>query len=49
MHRPINPITLMLIQQMHEVKALINEVQEKIAKVDVDEMLEKKPKRPSKR
>lgn len=41
MHKPLNPITQMLIQQMQEVKILIKDVQEKMANMDVDEVLEK--------
>lgn len=48
MHKPLNPITRMLIEQMREVKLLINDVQGKIAEVDVDEVLKKNKEKSSK-
>jgi hypothetical protein len=36
-----SPITQMLIREMQEVKLLIRDIHEKLATIDVDEVLEK--------
>lgn len=44
MHRPLHPITEMLIREIKEVRTLIADVQDKLANVDIDEEIRKSAK-----